>query len=349
MARIRSIKPEYWTSEQVVECSPMARLLFIGLWNFCDDNGVHPASAKRAKMEVFPSDDLTEGAVKKLIDELLTTGLLAKFEVDGKSYWNVTGWHHQKIERPSYKFPAPPKSTSDPRGHGEDSTSARRVFADDSPPDGKGCREDVERNGGGKKNTNPPSPSSKHSALLAQATESKTEGDGGGKPIGESLPDRFAEAFEAVKGCGLRLAHDAVTKALRQGFSVDGILGVVDIFHSEPGKWSEGALHERLTAAGMAEFAPHEGWVQPNPEWSKRQPKPRAIPAQESKLELPSSLEPLYGDRLDRMTADEISALSRDSPRLTQRDRADAPKYGKTVKELRAKLLAAMQDRDSTE
>ena len=32
-----------------------ARLLFIGLWTFCDDRGVHPASAKRIKMEIFPA------------------------------------------------------------------------------------------------------------------------------------------------------------------------------------------------------------------------------------------------------------------------------------------------------
>ena len=29
MARIRSVKPEYWTSEQVMECSPTARLLLL--------------------------------------------------------------------------------------------------------------------------------------------------------------------------------------------------------------------------------------------------------------------------------------------------------------------------------
>lgn len=34
MARIRTIKPEFWTSEQVMGCAPLARLLFIGLWNF---------------------------------------------------------------------------------------------------------------------------------------------------------------------------------------------------------------------------------------------------------------------------------------------------------------------------
>ena len=54
MSRIRTVKPEFWTSEQIIACSPIARLLFIGLWNFCDDNGVHPASYIRLKAEVFP-------------------------------------------------------------------------------------------------------------------------------------------------------------------------------------------------------------------------------------------------------------------------------------------------------
>ena len=57
MARIRTIKPEFWTSDQVVECSFAARLLFIGMWNFCDDYGVHPASLRKLKMEIFPGDD----------------------------------------------------------------------------------------------------------------------------------------------------------------------------------------------------------------------------------------------------------------------------------------------------
>jgi len=34
MARIRTIKPEFWTAEQVMELSRDARLLFIGMWNF---------------------------------------------------------------------------------------------------------------------------------------------------------------------------------------------------------------------------------------------------------------------------------------------------------------------------
>lgn len=105
MARHRTIKPEFCTSEQIVECSRDARLLFVLLWMFCDDGGVHQASVKKLKMECFPGDDLTVAEVEKLVAELIGQGLLREFEADGQKWWNVTGWHHQKIDRPTYLHP----------------------------------------------------------------------------------------------------------------------------------------------------------------------------------------------------------------------------------------------------
>ena len=150
MARIRTVKPEFWTSEQIVECSPTARLLFIGLWNFCDDAGRHPASVKRAKMEVFPADPFTYDDIDGWISELCNAGLIQQYEAQGKVYWQVTGWHHQKIDRPTIRHPAP-----------EDSPTPRRTLDEDSPTphprtgtegtgdgrDGKG----MERNGDGRR------------------------------------------------------------------------------------------------------------------------------------------------------------------------------------------------------
>ena len=37
--RIRSIKPEFWTSEDVTDLTYFERLLFIGLWSYADDHG----------------------------------------------------------------------------------------------------------------------------------------------------------------------------------------------------------------------------------------------------------------------------------------------------------------------
>lgn len=126
MARIRTIKPEFWTSAQVIECSPMTRLLFVGLWNFCDDRGRHPASAKQCKAEVFPADDISTDDVRRMIEELAANGLIRLYSVDGVEYLLVTGWHHQRIDKPQQaRYPDP---------DGDPSPNVRRMV----PPDRKG-------------------------------------------------------------------------------------------------------------------------------------------------------------------------------------------------------------------
>lgn len=107
MSRIRTIKPEFFSSEQIASCSRDARLLFIGMWNFCDDAGIHPASYMRIKMEVLPADSCSVDDVKQWVDELIQNNLLREYIADKKSYWQVTGWHHQKIDKPTYRFPKP--------------------------------------------------------------------------------------------------------------------------------------------------------------------------------------------------------------------------------------------------
>ena len=109
MSRIRTIKPEFWTSEQVVNCSRDARLLFIGLWSFSDDAGAHPASFLRAKMEIFPGEsDFTTDHIKTLINELSKNELLREYIINNQSYWQITGWQkHQRIDKPTYKYPPP--------------------------------------------------------------------------------------------------------------------------------------------------------------------------------------------------------------------------------------------------
>ncbi|MEU7656822.1 hypothetical protein AB0C41_32905 [Micromonospora taraxaci] len=84
MARIRSIKPEFWTSEQVMECSMGARLLFIGLWNFADDLGRIGLSAKSIKAQIFPSDDINSDTILGMIQELSNNGLLLLYTVNEK-------------------------------------------------------------------------------------------------------------------------------------------------------------------------------------------------------------------------------------------------------------------------
>lgn len=129
MARIRSIKPEFWSSEQVMECSPIARLLFIGLWNFCDDGGNHVDSEKTIKAEIFPGDDISSSDVRRLLDELSSNGLIVGYTSENRNFLHITGWHHQRIDRPTLKHPP---------FNGDSSGSTRRALDEASPPEGRG-------------------------------------------------------------------------------------------------------------------------------------------------------------------------------------------------------------------
>lgn len=126
MARIRTIKPEFWSSEQIVECSTSARLLFIGMWNFCDDGGIMPANCRTLKMRVFPGDEISSSNIRRTLDELINADLVAEYDVENVTYWGVTGWaKHQKIDRPTKKYPPIPS---------DHSPSPRLPFVEPSPP-----------------------------------------------------------------------------------------------------------------------------------------------------------------------------------------------------------------------
>jgi hypothetical protein len=131
MSRIRTIKPEFWTSEQIVECSTTARLLFIGMWNFADDAGNMPASLKTLKMQIFPGDDFNLAEIGGWVSELVNNKLVIVYSVEGKEFWHITGWKHQKIERPSYKHPA-----FDEEKIVERSSNGSRTVVARHPPEG---------------------------------------------------------------------------------------------------------------------------------------------------------------------------------------------------------------------
>lgn len=99
MARIRTIKPEFWTDEKIVELDPWDRLLFIGLWNFCDDEGYFMCQPKKIKMQVFPGDS-TE--VSRGLWNLLEAYRLTLYDSVEGIVGHVNNWsRHQKVSNPA--------------------------------------------------------------------------------------------------------------------------------------------------------------------------------------------------------------------------------------------------------
>lgn len=118
MARIRTIKPEFWTDEKMVELSPTARLLFVGLWNFADDEGRMVYSPRRIKMQILPADDVD---IRGILGELRNAGRIRIYTVENVEYLDIPHFlTHQKIDKPS-RSKLPPFNGA----FGEDSGSPR--------------------------------------------------------------------------------------------------------------------------------------------------------------------------------------------------------------------------------
>lgn len=79
--RIRSIKPDFWTSEDIARLSDKAKLLAIGLLNYADDEGYFNAKPSLILSAIFPHELGTP--INLLLDELQTPNAM------GESYIQI--------------------------------------------------------------------------------------------------------------------------------------------------------------------------------------------------------------------------------------------------------------------
>ena len=114
MARIRSIKPEFWEDEKLSALPFEARLFFIGMWNFADDQGVIRAIPKVLKAKVFPYDDIPITSIAKWCSLLVTATALIPFTHNGESFFIIrTFGLHQKVDARYIKLIVPAEVVED--------------------------------------------------------------------------------------------------------------------------------------------------------------------------------------------------------------------------------------------
>lgn len=95
MARIRTVKPEFFTSESVLSVSPLARLFFIGLWCEADRDGRLKWKPKTLKFRYLPGDSVN---IEKLCVELEREKMIVTYSVDDVDYCEIPGFaSHQVI------------------------------------------------------------------------------------------------------------------------------------------------------------------------------------------------------------------------------------------------------------
>jgi hypothetical protein len=112
--RIRSIKPEFWRSADIVGLHVEDRLLFIGLWSYVDDNGVGRDEEPAVIGDLFASDMFrdareTVARVQRGLSNLAERGLITRYSVDSRRFLFICKWEtHQRIDKPAKpRYPRP--------------------------------------------------------------------------------------------------------------------------------------------------------------------------------------------------------------------------------------------------
>jgi hypothetical protein len=181
MPRIRSLKPEFWSSPGNNGTDPWARLLFMAMWNWADDYGRGTLNVRELAGFAFPHDDdplaPTASELPSLLTEVQCKFGVVFYEVSGRRYYAIPSWesHNRNERRATSRNPAPEEGVPFELSPSElpKQEDARKVLAASVETHGSSVRSDG-----------------------ASATGTGEPGNRGKKtpsPRGEAAPDRFDE------------------------------------------------------------------------------------------------------------------------------------------------------------
>lgn len=206
MARIRTIKPEFFRHEALYEAEretglPL-RIAFAGLWTAADREGRFRWAPRQLKLDCLPYDDAD---FSRVLDALMTRGFIVKYAVDSKYYGHIPSWkQHQVInnrEKPS-DLPSPNEIntlTREARVDDASATPLKQVQVEGKGKEGEGEKDSEAKASGADA---PPDPSIPEREYFMRGRE--VLGKGAGGIIGKLLK---------AKGGNVALARAAIEQA----------------------------------------------------------------------------------------------------------------------------------------
>ena len=163
MARIRTIKPEFFTSPDTAKASIEARLFYIALWCWADDWGIGEANMNALLGFAFPEDDeKTRKEIQSLCKEVANTYGTLFYENNGRYFYAIPTWEdHQRTQRRAQRrnpTPDDPESQPDKRIHEKHAPSVFTQGTSESTQgnDQEGTGEQGNRGTGEQTISNPP-------------------------------------------------------------------------------------------------------------------------------------------------------------------------------------------------
>jgi hypothetical protein len=129
MARIRTIKPEFWQDEKLQPLDDTTRLLFLGLISLADDTGRLVYNPKLIEALLFDPDGPDRS--RDVRESLATLSRIARVHVgltaSGQKVLQIANWtRHQKVDKPNYSAALPEIVTP------QEVTPVRESFANHS-------------------------------------------------------------------------------------------------------------------------------------------------------------------------------------------------------------------------
>lgn len=114
MARLRTLKPSFFTHDVLAELSPLHRLLFQGLWCHADREGRLEDRPRFLKTVILPYDD---GDVDAMLDGLVEHGFIVRYQAESQRLIAILNFtKHQKPHPRELPSEYPPPKAQPKRG-----------------------------------------------------------------------------------------------------------------------------------------------------------------------------------------------------------------------------------------
>ncbi len=213
MARIRTVKPEFFTSEDIVALSPLSRLLYIALWCEADREGRLVWKPRTMKLRYFPADDCD---IEAMCAEIVAQGLVKPYG-EGLAY--IPSFTEHQHLNPREAASTLPEPNASPRVR----TRAPRAS------DAQGGREGKGRERKGKERAlHATLPESVPAEIWSELVEHRWAI---GKPMTDQAVERMLAKLALLASERVNL-RDAVDTSIRNGWQ--------DVFAPKPGQKQTG-------------------------------------------------------------------------------------------------------------
>jgi hypothetical protein len=155
MPRIRTIKPDFFTSPDVAQADFPVRLFYQALWCWADDFGIGETNLNGLLGFAFPdSDGFTAPDLRRFCADCARHFGITFYTVRGRHYYAIPTWEkHQKLEsrndRRKYPTPEDPAAVPDQRIYGcaDSAPDMPRKSGAESGENGAGRRKKEEGTG----------------------------------------------------------------------------------------------------------------------------------------------------------------------------------------------------------